>query len=124
MANFTEILNRLEEIPPYTAIPLPRSGEARFVKWSNKQADRAIVYERPNRRNTNRHFYQRRVALSEFHAAYERLRETGEFTREWFQGPRKGASSDFTVIGGIFELIGVATYAGPGTYRFPQRDDR
>lgn len=65
--------------------------------------------------------HRKGVTVSEFEQAYERLIENGEFTREWFNANmlacRKDGSCNFTTIGGLFQLVGVANYAGVGTYR-------
>ncbi|MDE0693465.1 MAG: hypothetical protein OXI55_14645 [Gammaproteobacteria bacterium] len=72
----------------------------------------------PNHTGGTRH--RKTVTESEWAEAYQRLVEEGEFTRAWFReamvdcnanGPR-----NFTTIGGVFKLIGIAEYAFPGTY--------
>lgn len=57
--------------------------------------------------------------------AHRQLINTGEFTKEWFDGhmPRCAAegSCNFTTIGGVLTLLGVAVYESRGVYRILRR---
>ncbi|MDT8322094.1 MAG: hypothetical protein RQ826_16385 [Xanthomonadales bacterium] len=79
-----------------------------------------MIYRIPNHRNPN-HPYEKGITVSEFEAAARQLDGTGELNQSWFQkslpGCAREGSCNFTTLGGIFELLGRAEYAGPGVYR-------
>ena len=118
-------MNVLEEIRktvrPGTSIPKPKARGTFIVKgWGMRRNEQALIYYVPNHVNPSRPT-QKGVTESELVKAHRRLSETGEFTSEWFQVAmtrcsREG-STNFTTIGGVFELLGKARYAGRGVYR-------
>ena len=115
------IVNRIRtEIPDGTAIPKPNSSKSFTKKWGDRRGEAALIYTMPNHKNpTSPH--QKGITESEFEHAYQQLKETGKFTRKWFETElphcNKEGSCNFTTIGGIFELLGEASYSGQGSYK-------
>ena len=116
------IIPRIKKaIRPGAKIPKPLSRHAYVVKrWGMSRGEEALVYELPTRPGTKR-ASQKRIPSSAFEQAYNVLTTTGELTREWFVNhyPKLDAdgSCNFTTLGGVFELLGVAKYERPGIYR-------
>ena len=116
------ILNRIRtEIPDGTAIPKPATSEPYNTKgWGRRRDEPALVYLIPNRSNSD-YPYQKGITETEFQRAYSQLNQTGEFTRKWFETELAGCDREggcnFTTIGGIFELLGEASYSSPGIYK-------
>lgn len=108
------------DIRPGTIIPKPQSaGEYRVVGWGQSRGEDALVYSIPARLSGGK-ASKKRIKISDFKAAYHVLVKTGEFTHSWFKENlpdcAKDGSCNFTTIGGIFELLGEAQYAGRGVY--------
>lgn len=109
------ILDRVKQIPTGTIIPKPEArAEFRVKGWGKRRGEPALVYFIPNR-NDPRKPYQKGINLSEWEQAYRQLTLKGEFTREWFnsQMPKCAEEGDcnFTTIGGVFSLLGIAEYS-------------
>ncbi|WP_297338715.1 hypothetical protein [Pseudophaeobacter sp.] len=118
--NFNEAIFLIKEIPVGTLIPKPKSGQAEIARWGIRRRSPALIYQIPNHQiPTNPH--KKGVTIEEFRKAFEQLMQSGEFKRSWFEDHlpacRKEGSCNFTTIGGIFSLIGLSEYAGPGRYR-------
>ncbi len=114
---FNEIV---EKSPPGTVIPKPRAIANFVVKGlGTRRGEEALIYLIPNHKNPDRP-YQKGITKSEFDTAYEQLISSGSFTKSWFDNNLLGCSSEgscnFTTIGGLFQLIGIATYQKRGTY--------
>jgi len=114
-------IKRLREIKPGTVIPKPEAHEDFVVKgWGKRANQEALVYLIPNHTNPSRP-YQKGVALAEWAASYDYLMDEGEITREWFDRNLTRCSNEggcnFTTIGGILCLLGVARYDQRGVYR-------
>lgn len=116
------ILNRIQtEIPDGTAIPKPKSSRPYRTKgWGRRRGEPALVYLVPNRNNPD-YPYEKGITESEFGRAYSRLIQSGEFNSTWFEielaGCAREGDCNFTTIGGIFELLGEASYSDPGSYK-------
>ncbi len=52
----------------------------------------------------------------DFDIAYSKLMNQSSITRDWFYATRNTKPCDYTTLGGIFILLGIATYIGKGTY--------
>ena len=118
MACIVELVERTAA--PGTRIPKPEARGAYVVKrWGCGQGERALVCTIPNHNNAMRP-YEKQITESEWVRAYRRLAETGEFTRKWFRCAMPDCytegSCNFTTIGGVFVLLGVARYARRGAY--------
>lgn len=102
-------------------IPKPRSKEAyRFVGWRSSRGEEAFVYEIPERPGSKRPS-TKRIPCSAFKEACRTLLENGEITRAWFAEafPQVNAdgSCNFTTLGGIFQILGLAKCVRPGVYQ-------
>lgn len=116
--NIVDLIERTAT--PGTVIPKPEARADFVVKrWGRRRGERALVYTIPNHRDEQRP-YEKGIAESEWLKAYDQLTATGQFTRKWFQCEMIECNTEggcnFTTIGGIFELLGIATYAHRGTY--------
>ena len=118
------LLARLEkEITPGTVIPKPQARSDFFVKgWGMRRGERSLIYTIPNHKIPAKP-YQKGITEFEWITAFEQLRGAGEFTRLWFERSMPACAIEggcnFTTIGGVFELLGYATY-DRGTYRSNQ----
>ena len=107
-------------IHPNMVIPKPEANADFKVKgWGNRRGQEALIYFIPNHTEPTKP-YQKGVTANEFTAAYNELMKSGEFTRHWFNAKlpacAKEGGCNFTTIGGVFQLLGIATYGGRGTY--------
>lgn len=121
MTSFQDIKQKIEALPLGTPIPKPMSVDcARIARWGIRRSERAIIYSMPNHKNPQKP-HEKGVTEREFQQAFKQLSETGIFSRQWFDANmvacRKEGSCNFTSIGGIFQLIGLAQYEGAGSYR-------
>ena len=116
------IIDRLgAEIAPGTPIPKPETDETYRVKgWGVRRGERALIYLVPNRNDASKP-YPKGVTVPEWELACERLATTGELRSSWFTSTFPEASRrspcNFTTIGGVFELLGLAVRDGRGAYR-------
>jgi hypothetical protein len=115
------ILPALRRLSPGTVIPKPEAKEQFTVKgWGKRNGETALIYFIPNHGHPRKP-YEKGITATEWDQAYHRLLTTGEFTRAWFNThmPRcsKEGACNFTTIGGIFSLLGVAAYESRGVYR-------
>jgi hypothetical protein len=104
-----------------TRIPKPNANADFLIKGVGKRRNEdAIIYLIPNHQNPQKP-YSKGITFSEFEKAYSELQSSGMFTREWFNKNlpecSKEGGCNFTTIGGIFELLNIAKYAGMGNYQ-------
>lgn len=102
-------------------IPKPQCKEHFKIKGLGKRrGKKAIIYYIPNHKNINKP-YQKGITIDELKQAYTKLIEAGELTRKWFNenlaACAKEGGCNFTTIGGIFELLEIATYSSKGCYK-------
>ncbi|MCK4257918.1 MAG: hypothetical protein KAX49_03015 [Halanaerobiales bacterium] len=94
-------------------IPKPKTNEQFIKGWGMRRGEKAIIYYIPNHKNKNKP-NQKGITLSEIRQSYKQLIETGELTRKWFgknlSECAKEGGCNFTTIGGILTLLGVAAY--------------
>ena len=107
-------VKRLDSIKSGTIIPKPKAKADFVVKgWGTRRGKRALIYKIPNHKNPNRP-YEKGITIPEFKQAYDQLMNVGEFSSRWFSKNMrvcaKEGSCNFTTIGGIFELLGVASH--------------
>ena len=80
---------------------------------------RALVYRISNDKVPTKP-YQKGITVSEWAQAFEQLMAAGDFSRSRFERSMpacaKEGGCNFTMIGGIFELLGYAAY-DCGSYR-------
>lgn len=121
MTKFQDIKQQIEALSLGTPIPKPMSVDSsRIARWGTRRSERALIYSMPNHKNSEKP-HEKGVTESEFQQAFEQLLDTGSFSRQWFNtnmvACRKEGSCNFTSIGGIFQLIGLAQYDSAGRYR-------
>ena len=114
------IISGLERIGPGTVIPRPGGSNQFIVKGRGRRCgEEALVYFIPNRGRPESP-YEKAITLSEFSVAYEGLKHAGAFTKQWFAANMhrcaEEGSCNFTMIGGIFCLLGLAAYEKRGRY--------
>ncbi len=108
------IVDTLAKIEAGTVIPKPRAkGEFVVKGWGTRRGEHALIYKIPNNKNPDRP-YEKGITVSEFKQAYEEIVKSGEFSSKWFKKNMnecsKEGSCNFTTIGGIFEMLGLAVY--------------
>jgi hypothetical protein len=116
-----ELIQRIRTLPSGTVIPKPQGPGDFIVKIMGRRAEQdALIYLIPNHKTPSKP-YQKGVTISEWVSSYERLASAGEFTRHWFDLnlPRCAGEGgcNFTTIGGVFSLLGIASYDARGSYR-------
>ena len=117
-----EIIARIEaEIVPGRLIPKPDTDREYRVKgWGTRRGERALIYFIPNGKDESKP-HQKGVTVSEWRRVYERLVSVGELRHSWFKSALPAChgegSCNFTTIGGVFVLLGLAARNGRGTYR-------
>lgn len=107
-------------ILPGTIIPRPLSKKAFVIKtWGHRRGERALIYFIPNNRDNNRP-YEKGIAESEFEQAYRELMKRGRFTHSWFNENLRRCAKEgpcnFTLIGGVFEILKLSKYVKKGIY--------
>ena len=116
------LIERLEaEFEPGRLIPKPETDtEYRVKGWGRRRGERALIYSIPNRKDKSRP-YHKGVTVSEWKRAYERLVSAGELRRSWFRSAlpacHREGSCNFTTVGGVFVLLGLAVREERGAYR-------
>jgi hypothetical protein len=109
------IVQRLEQkIFPGTEIPKPEAREIFTVKgWGKRRGQKALIYYVPNNEDPRKP-HEKGVNVVEWELAYRELVRSGEITGDWFSQnlPKCAAEGycNFTTIGGIFDLLGIAKY--------------
>jgi hypothetical protein len=107
-------------IQPNTIVPKPKAAANFTIKgWGKRRGQEALIYFIPNHNDPAKP-YQKGITSAEFTAAFNELLKSDELTRHWFNSQltacAKEGGCNFTTIGGIFQLLGIATYAGNGSY--------
>lgn len=116
------VLEQIEgSIRPGMIIPKPAAKGDFIVKgWGKRRGERALIYYIPNRSPHGKP-YEKGITETEWEIANDELKSQGRITRQWFNEclPEcaKEGGCNFTTIGGIFELLGIAEYGNRGEYR-------
>lgn len=122
MLSFEELKQKIESLPAGTVIPKPESENDFTVKVVGmRRGEEALVYRIPtNNPIKYPRGHEKGVTFTEFYKAYTVLQETSKLTREWFDKNLYECAGEggcnFTTIGGIFELLGIASYSESATY--------
>jgi hypothetical protein len=116
------ILQRIRGLQAGTVIPKPEAIADFFLKgWGTRRLESALTYRIPNHRSPSKRL-EKGITVSDFKRAYAELATSGLFTRSWFNSNLKSAAAEggcnYTTIGGIFCLLGVAQYSARGEYTF------
>ncbi|WP_426178202.1 hypothetical protein [Massilia sp. TWR1-2-2] len=114
------ILDKIQSLKNGTTIPKPKAtADFKIKGWGIRRGEPALTYWVPNHKSPGKPLVKG-ITVTEFTRAYDQLRENSSFTRTWFNinldTCAKEGSCNFTTLGGIFQLLGVAHYARPGTY--------
>lgn len=115
------IVDRIKlSILPGMIIPKPQAKADFKVKgWGMRREQEALIYLIPNHRNPGLS-YQKGITVAEFNDAYYELMRSGEISRRWFNSELSHCANEggcnFTTIGGIFEILGIASYYKRGVY--------
>lgn len=114
------IIEKIQGLKQGSVIPKPKAtAEFKIKGWGTRRGEAALTYWIPNHKSPGKPLVKG-VTVTEFQRAYNELLESARFTRGWFNSNlpacAKEGSCNFTTIGGVFQLLGVAHYARPGTY--------
>jgi hypothetical protein len=114
------IIQKIRELRPGTIIPKPEAiADFQIKGWGIRRGEAALIYRIPNHRSPDKRL-EKGVTVSEFELAYAELQISGKFTRNWFNSNLHAAAIEggcnYTTIGGIFCLLGVANYGTRGEY--------
>ena len=114
------IIEEIRKLKPGTVIPKPKStSEFRIKSWGKRRGEDALTYWVPNHKNPAKPLVKG-ITVLEFSRAYEQLLQDARLTRKWFnvnlEACAREGPCNFTTIGGIFQLLGVAHYDRSGTY--------
>lgn len=122
MPSFEELTQKIKALSVGMVIPKPESEKNYTIKGlGESRGEEALVYKIP-KNNPEKHSKEseKRITFTAFYKAYTVLQETSQFTREWFNESlpecAKDGGCNFTTIGGIFEMLGIASYSEPATY--------
>ena len=116
------IIGRIEnEILPGTVIPKPQTDREHRVKgWGVRRGECALIYTIPNHCTPSQP-YAKGVTVSDWEQAYEQLMSSGTLKYSWFKSAMaecsKSGPCNFTTIGSVFMLLGIAVRHGQGVYR-------
>ena len=100
-------------------IPKPEAKEPFRIKgMGTRRGEEALIYTIPS--HTREKPYEKGITVPEFNEAFHELQETGSLTRSWFNASlpacAKEGSCNFTTIGGVFQMLGLASYTERGRY--------
>jgi len=117
--NVAQEIQRLAERNADEIIPKPEAKAPFRIKGMGKRrGEPALIYTISS--HTGSKPYEKGVTLSEFDMAYRQLQQTGSLERAWFNKHMmpcaKAGSCNFTTIGGVFDILGVAKYDSRGRY--------
>jgi hypothetical protein len=100
-------------------IPKPETKEAFVLKgMGSRRGEEAVIYKIHS--HTSKRPKEKGITISEFEQAYSQLRVTGELSRQWFDehlpACAKEGGYNFTAIGEVFQLFGLAQYSERDRY--------
>ncbi|WP_378954239.1 hypothetical protein [Pelosinus sp. sgz500959] len=117
-----EVIARIGNLLPGTIIPKPRANNHRILRWGERNGEDALIYSIPKKKTAPVKNNEKGITVTEWQTAYNQLITSQEITREWFNTDtimercRNEGDCNFTTIGGIFVLIGLATRIRTGSY--------
>jgi hypothetical protein len=106
-----EAYGALKCLPIGTAIPkVESSRKYRIKRWSYRNGEEWLSYTVANKS----------IRVSWIRECFDELGRTGELRTQWFRDSfydgKDLGGCNFTTIGGLFVLIGIAQRAGTGLY--------
>jgi hypothetical protein len=116
------LIQRIKALQDGTVIPKPEAtADFRIKGWGRRRGEAALIYRIPNHRSPDS-CLEKGITVTEFERAYAELQASGQLTRTWFNSNLPAAAKEggcnYTTIGGVFNLIGVAQYGARGKYNF------
>lgn len=113
-------IEKIQCLQKGTIIPKPEAtAEFRIKGWGIRRGEPALIYLIPNHKSPGKPL-EKGITVSEFERAHAEITATGQLTRAWFNSVLDRCANEggcnFTTIGGIFELLGLARYVGRGSY--------
>lgn len=114
------LVKQIQRLQPGTVIPKPEAiADFKIKGWGTRRGEPALIYRIPNHETPGKPL-EKGITISEFEGAYAEITASGELTRTWFNSVlgrcAQEGSCNFTTIGGVFELLGLARYSGRGSY--------
>ena len=103
-----------KKITAGAVIPKPDAKADFIVKgWGKRRKEEALIYRIPNHKQPEKP-HEKGVNLSEWRKAYRRISCGDDFEKDWFNRNMSACAEEgdcnFTTIGGIFQLLGLASY--------------
>ena len=123
LLTYEELIEKVKSFPSGTIIPKPQSENEFTIKGlGRRRNEEALIYKIPtNKPDKYPNGHEKGITFKELYSSYITLQETSRFERKWladtFPKCVQEGPCNFTTIGGIFELLGVAQYDKPGCYR-------
>lgn len=116
------LIERVRALQAGTVIPKPEAtADFRIKGWGRRRGEAALIYRIPNHRSPEKRL-EKGITVTEFARAYEELELSAQFTRSWFNLNLPAAANEggcnYTTIGGVFILLGLAKYGARGEYTF------
>lgn len=114
------LIERIRALPAGTVIPKPEAtADFKIKGWGRRRGEAALIYRIPNHRSPDK-ILAKGITVTEFERAYAELEASGRFTRSWFNSNLSSAADEggcnYTTIGGVFDLLGLAKYGARGEY--------
>lgn len=114
---------RIRKLAQETDLVIPKpeaKADFKIKGMGKRRGEDALIYRIPSHSN-KAPYYEKGVTINEFEHAHVQLIDTGSFTRSWFKENLKDCakegSCNFTTIGGVFVLLGLAEYSSKATYQ-------
>ena len=100
-------------------IPKPEAKAPFLIKgMGRRRGEPALIYTILS--HTGRRPYEKGITITEFEKAYTQLKRIGAFDRSWFNENLSSCAKDggcnFTSLGGVFQILGIAEYSERGQY--------
>jgi len=113
MKQFDSILRELIAANVKDFAKLEAGEPYHFDGWEEDRSGSACMYYSFGSRSPHK-LNRKRVVISELHAAFQHLRNTGAFDRKSFEKlcpiSQSAGSCGFAVMGQVFEALGVAIF--------------
>ena len=114
------LIDKIRSLEFGSVIPKPAATADFKIKcWGKRRGEIALIYFIPNHKSPSKPL-SKGITISEFQHAYDEITKNGKLTRAWFNSflpaCAKEGGCNFTSIGGIFVLLGIAKYEGHGVY--------
>ncbi|MGB6129032.1 MAG: hypothetical protein WBG30_09800 [Psychrilyobacter sp.] len=109
---FKEIKNQIKDLKGMI-IPKPYTEKQIIKGLGKRRGKEPLIYKIPSRTVKNK-YYEKGINCDEFNFSFSLLKQKKYFDRKTFNTElpycSKEGGCNFTTIGGLFELLGVAEY--------------